>query len=192
MNKKSLPASLRSLRRGFTLIELLIVISILGILAVAVLSAINPVEQMKKARDAGRKSDAAELLNAYERYFTTFECYPWANSDTGCGSTSLGSAVVATAATFDPGYGVDLFNGDLITKEELKSQFASRSTITNQELYVTEASNQQISVCFVPESKSGRAGGLGPNVNNTNTGEATGCAADYDKTDATCSVCMPQ
>ena len=35
------------LRKGFTLIELLIVISILGILAVAVLSAINPVEQLK-------------------------------------------------------------------------------------------------------------------------------------------------
>ena len=82
--KKSLPASLRSLRRGFTLIELLIVISILGILAVAVLSAINPVEQLKKARDARRKSDVAELLNAHERYFTTFGCYVWDNYTGTC------------------------------------------------------------------------------------------------------------
>lgn len=180
------------LRKGFTLIELLIVISILGVLAVAVLSAINPVEQMKKARDAGRKSDAAELLNAHERYFTTFGCYSWANSGTGCGTTVLGSAIIAQPSTFGAGYGVALFNGDLIVKEELKTQFSSRSTIAKSELYVTESGIGQVSVCFVPESKSARAGGLGPNKNNTNTGAATGCAAAYSKIDATCSVCVPQ
>lgn len=180
------------LRKGFTLIELLIVIAILGILAVSVLSAINPVEQMKKARDTGRKSDAAELLNAHERYFTTFGCYPWANSATGCGALALGSAVIAAPATFTAGYGVANFNGDLITKEELKAQFSSRSTIAKSELYVTESAIGQVSICFVPESKSARAGGLGPNQNNTNTGAATGCAGAYSKTDATCSVCVPQ
>lgn len=183
------------LRKGFTLIELLIVIAILGILAVAVLSAINPVEQMKKARDAGRKSDAAELLNAHERYFTTFGCYSWANTaTTGCGTTALGSAVIATTATFSPGYGVALFNGDLVTKEELKTQFSSRSTIAKSELYVTESNIGQVSVCFVPESKSGRAGGLGPTKNNTNTGASTPatCDGSYDKTSTTCSVCVPQ
>ena len=90
------------LRKGFTLIELLIVIAILGILAVAVLSAINPVEQMKKARDAGRKSDAAELLNAHERYFTTFGCYPWENVAGVCTATALGSAVIAAVSTSAP------------------------------------------------------------------------------------------
>ena len=63
--------------KGFTLIELLIVVVIIGILSVAVLSAINPIEQINKATDQGKKSDAAELLNALERYFTTFQAYPW-------------------------------------------------------------------------------------------------------------------
>jgi prepilin-type N-terminal cleavage/methylation domain-containing protein len=179
------------LRKGFTLIELLIVIAILGILAVSVLSAINPVEQMKKARDTGRKSDSAELLNAHERYFTTFGCYSWANGAIGCGTLALGTAI-ATSDTFAAGYGVANFNGDLITKEELKSQFSSRSTIAKSELYVTESIIGQVSICFVPESKSARAGGLGPNRNNTNTGAATGCAGAYSKTDTTCSVCVPQ
>ena len=180
------------LRKGFTLIELLIVIAILGILAVAVLSAINPVEQMKKARDAGRKSDAAELLNAHERYFTTFGCYPWENVASVCTTTALGSAVVAAPSTFGVGNSVALFNGDLLTKEELKAQFASRTTITKSELYVTESAIGQVSVCFVPESKSARAGGLGPTKLNTNAGPSTGCAGAYSKTDATCSVCVPQ
>ncbi|EKD87098.1 MAG: hypothetical protein ACD_37C00044G0003, partial [uncultured bacterium] len=41
---------------GFTLIELLIVITILGILATAVLAAINPLEQISRGRDTGSKS----------------------------------------------------------------------------------------------------------------------------------------
>src|SRR3989344_261652 len=57
--------------QGFTLIELIIVIAILGILAVAVLSAINPLEQIRKANDARRKSNAAEFLNGLERYLAT-------------------------------------------------------------------------------------------------------------------------
>jgi prepilin-type N-terminal cleavage/methylation domain-containing protein len=39
---------------GFTLIELLIVIAILGVLAVVVLVAINPIEQLARTRDGGR------------------------------------------------------------------------------------------------------------------------------------------
>ena len=147
---------------------------------------------MKKAGDAGRKSDAAELLNAHERYFTTFGCYPWENVAGVCTATALGSAVIAAVSTFGAGNSVALFNGDLLTKEELKAQFASRTTITKSELYVTESAVDQVSVCFVPESKSARAGGLGPNRNNTNTSAATGCAGAYSKTDATCSVCVPQ
>lgn len=183
------------MKKGFTLIELLIVISILGILATAVLSAINPVEQMKKARDAGRKSDVAELLNAHERYFTTFGCYAWnMNTTTGvCGTGVVPAAAVVTTATFTTAAGgLAGMNYDLLTKEELKTQFSTRSTVTRSEMYLTQAANGQVSICFVPESKSGRGGGLGPNMNNTNTAAATGCAGAYSTSDATCSVCVPQ
>ncbi len=63
--------------KGFTMIELLIVIAVLGVLATAVLSAINPIEQINRGRDTGSRSDAEQLLSAFSRYFTTQEVYPW-------------------------------------------------------------------------------------------------------------------
>ncbi len=64
-------------RRGFTLVELLIVIALISILAVAVLATINPIEQANKARDASVLNDAAEVMNAYERYYANSQNYPW-------------------------------------------------------------------------------------------------------------------
>ena len=58
------------LKRGFTLIELLIVMAILGVLAVVVLVAINPVQQLARTRDAGRKSGVAQIGRSLEAYFT--------------------------------------------------------------------------------------------------------------------------
>ena len=62
---------MKKIKKGFTMIELLIVIAILGILAVAVLSAINPLEQIRRGRDTGSRSDAEQLLNAVERYYSS-------------------------------------------------------------------------------------------------------------------------
>ena len=56
---------------GFTLIELLVVIAILGILAAAVLVAINPVKRSQQARDSARKSDIGQLATALQAYSTT-------------------------------------------------------------------------------------------------------------------------
>src|SRR3990167_838952 len=64
-------------KRGFTLIELLIVIAVLGILAVAVLAAINPIEQINRSRDTGSRSDAEQLISAIDRYYATNGYYPW-------------------------------------------------------------------------------------------------------------------
>ncbi len=64
-------------QKGFTMIELLIVITILGILAVAVLSAINPIEQINRGRDTGSQSDAEQLLSAIDRYNAFQGFFPW-------------------------------------------------------------------------------------------------------------------
>lgn len=56
---------------GFTLIELLIVIAILGILAAAVLVAINPGKRTRQAQDAKRKNDIGALATELQAYYTS-------------------------------------------------------------------------------------------------------------------------
>jgi len=80
---------------GFTLIELLVVIAILGILAGSILVAVNPLEQLAKGRDAGRKTTVNQLGRAIEAYYTTQNGeYPtsgnlWMTSGTVGGLTGL-------------------------------------------------------------------------------------------------------
>lgn len=61
----------KSSQKGFTLVELLVVIGVLGVLAAAVLTAINPLEQLARGRDGGRKSTVSQLGNAVQSYYTS-------------------------------------------------------------------------------------------------------------------------
>lgn len=58
------------MQKGFTLIELLVVIAVIGVLAAMVLIAINPLDQIARGRDAGRKSDLSQLVHAMQFRYT--------------------------------------------------------------------------------------------------------------------------
>lgn len=70
LNAKRLTTNAKRKFRGFTLIELLIVIAILGILAAAVLVAINPGKRTRQAQDAQRKNDIGALATEVQAYYT--------------------------------------------------------------------------------------------------------------------------
>lgn len=130
-------------QKGFTLIELLIVIVVLGILAVAILSAINPIEQINKATDSGTQSDAAELINALERYYSSNQKWPWTDA-LRPSSWTQASSLDGLAGLADTG--------------EVKSEFVNRENLTY--IYVIlqgSGSSEYITACFEPVSQTFKA-----------------------------------
>ncbi|MBI2009968.1 MAG: prepilin-type N-terminal cleavage/methylation domain-containing protein [Candidatus Chisholmbacteria bacterium] len=172
--------------KGFTLIEILIVIILIGILAIAVLAAINPVELVRKGRDTQRQADARELLGAYDRFYTTYGCYPWNGTD--CSGTTVRAGV-------NPNFGTPATDDELLIEQgEIKAQFANRASITDADLdkrlFVSEDAAGVVSVCFEPESIAGRSGEIAALTEVTNTTAATCGAGPYP--DTTCYICLPQ
>ena len=78
------------MQKGFTLIELLIIITILGLLSVALI--LGDIVQLKKGHDALREKDLYQLKTAFENYYADHDSYPYpAQTDflNKCGSTVL-------------------------------------------------------------------------------------------------------
>ena len=147
--------------KGFTLMELLIVIGVLGILAAGLLAAIDPFEQLKKARDSNYRSGAVELLQAVQRYYSNHGYFPWRNTGSQCATdmgaklapatpvSSLAAETVAVGANSDPLIASCI--NDLIADGELKSTFSQGLNTT---VYISSWSKTDVRVCWSPESKS--------------------------------------
>lgn len=137
---------------GFTMIELLVVIAVIGVLAVAVLSSINPIEQINKGRDTRIRTDAAQLINASDRYYAIQEFYPW-NRTTS--TYTAGSTVATSAFTRTPGNGDYDWVDDLVTTSEVKQGYANRLK-TDDRFYINKpaGTNATTWVCFIPLSQA--------------------------------------
>jgi len=147
--------------KGFTLIELLIVIALLGALAIGLLATIDPFEQLKKGRDTATRNTATEFYNGLLRYYGTKGAFPW---NDGPGEEDA----TVDALALDEEVAADYF-ADLIAAGELKSNFedaAGAARLGN--IFVTSLSNDELVVCFSPESKNFR---LDPNTIWTSAGE---------------------
>jgi prepilin-type N-terminal cleavage/methylation domain-containing protein len=138
---------------GFTMIELLIVIAVLGILAVAVLAAINPIEQINRGRDTGSRSDAEQLLSAIDRFYASQGYYPWQTGATDTDGEPLAWTDVADIADADTEQMLDkLSEGGTA---EIKSSFVNRITDTTYNTlfgYNRGTQGDSTYVCFLPKS----------------------------------------
>lgn len=193
---------LMSSGQGFTMIELLIVISVLGILAVAVLSAINPLEQINRGRDTGGRSDSEQLLGAIDRYYTQKGRYPW--QATAADLTDAKPWKKVSLA------GVESDNAPLILTtlsetgtEEIRTSFVTRLNDADYQpnplyIYKAEGSANTTYVCFKPKSASfisegvERCGtaGAGLPTDLQAIGDTVCGGADCGGTNKAC-VCLP-
>ncbi|KUK79550.1 MAG: hypothetical protein XD95_0315 [Microgenomates bacterium 39_7] len=143
-------------KRGFTLIELLIVITLLGILAVAVLSAINPIEQINRSRDTSSRSDAEQLINAIDRYYATVGYYPWRDA----GDQEFFPAPQVFAEVNDEWVDTKAVSvlGKLTAEgtAEVKESFTNRikSSATPLHVYNRGGQGDSTYVCFEPRSSA--------------------------------------
>lgn len=146
--------------KGFTMIELLIVIAVIGILAVAVLAAINPIEQINRGHDTGSLSDAEQWIGAIDRYYTAHGYYPWMIGETD--TTELPRAwgpadlvVDSNGCNILTKLGVTV--GACTGSDEIKLSFSNRVSATDyNDLYLYLGSNPGDSayLCFAPKSGS--------------------------------------
>lgn len=153
---------------GFTMIELLVVIAVIGVLAVAVLSSINPIEQINKGRDTRTRSDAAQLINAIDRYYAIHEEYPWnVTSDTYTAPAALlnlpnaAISFIGAGSTLETEQGMSVTYSDwtwvdvLVTTAEVKEGFTNRLKDDNK-LFIgkSDGYNETMYACFMPTSKA--------------------------------------
>jgi len=139
--KKKMPAKL-----GFTLIELLIVIALLGALAVGMLAAIDPLEQIKKGNDTSTRNTVSEIYQAMIRYYAIKTKFPW---------TVLDESVTAVDPIAMNSSDALSYISEVITTGELKQDFIQLAGTTRLAGIIMSAPDENsLTVCFKPAAKS--------------------------------------
>src|SRR5258708_9646232 len=150
--------SIKGLSKGFTLIELLVVIAILGVLAAAILAAIDPLEQIRKSQDSSAKDTSVEFASAVARFYATRNANPWDTAANG-GDAACNGAVGATPNMIALSAMGACINA-LVAQGEIKSAFAALPATTLQKIFVKSpnpnvaGANTDTETCFKPLSKS--------------------------------------
>lgn len=136
--------------KGFTLIELLIVIALLGALAVGLIGALDPFEQLKKGTDTGTRDLVNQMQTAAIRYYSIKNQMPWCDPTGAVACVDLPTTNLVKAGAFQES------TDRMITAGELKSDFQTIQSGKLSQIYVTGTvvADLKIVACYKPTSKS--------------------------------------
>lgn len=158
-------------KKGFTLIELLIVIALLGALAVGLLAALDPFDQLKKGTDTGVRNTVSEIQGGVVRYYAIKNAMPW-------GATTYGPSDASTS------YSTAI--SPIVDAGELKKDFSTlaKDQLPNIRIIGT---SETVTVCFSPKSKAIRSD---PNTKFDSTGADVSCTGDVSSPTFSCYWCV--
>jgi len=132
-------------QKGFTLVELLIVIALLGALAIGLIGALDPFEQLKKGTDTGTRDLVNQVQTAVLRYYATTNKMPWTNTE-GFTAVTLNDSNLTLGVT------------NMAAAGEVKSNFTDIYKNKLSQVFVTYdpggTGSVTVKVCYKPESKS--------------------------------------
>jgi len=141
---------------GFTLIELLIVIALLGALAVALLAALDPLEQIRKGTDTGIRNTVAEIHGGAIRYSALKNgVLPFGRTGT------IEWFLMATLGSISEDGSTFIQN--IIDAGELKTDFMRLAGSQLDRIYLTgvnggaDSTDYKVAVCYAPQAKSFKA-----------------------------------
>lgn len=170
--------------KGFTLIELLIVIALLGALAVGLLAALDPFEQLKKGTDTGVRNTVSEFHGAVIRYYAIKNLMPWCSNASTCNLDGFNESGANTLGNLTTTVIPNVTNTG-----ELKTDFitlAGQGTLNKITIFGNNA-NVTVQVCFKPTAKSFVSD---PNTKFNPTTGVSNCVANSDPSLNTCLWCV--
>jgi prepilin-type N-terminal cleavage/methylation domain-containing protein len=141
--------------RGFTLVELLIVIALLGALAIGLIGALDPFEQLKKGQDTGTRNTVSEVQSAIIRFYALKGIMPWCTADP-CPAADVASMQSGSSGLLLNDNAMSAVLDRIVQTGELKSNFTTLQSKEMGKVHVTGTDSQAI-VCYQPVSKSFRA-----------------------------------
>lgn len=180
---------------GFTLIEIIIVVAIIGILAIGLITALNPVEQINRATDTTTLSLAREFLSSTNQYQTNQQ-FSAACPDLACATylDSLNSTSPVLMSTLT-NVNVALRNQGTTQASDNFINHGQAGSVSVSLTSVTYGKDAQFILCWQPKSNAIKSDATTNNANSTiynNMGvvqTAAACPADNSNT---CYRCLRQ
>lgn len=130
----------RRLPIGFTLIELLVAIGILAIILSITLIAVNPSEQLSKAKDVQKQAIAADFAKASMTYLASEKQLPWQKNSDCLTELEAGGSISDM-----PNCLTELVGGGKLQQEIIASE-------EYQDIQLNKCGNAAV-VCYNPRSK---------------------------------------